>query len=287
MELRLKAKADGDKVKANAYKIVINSFYGAVSKPLFKNLYNINAAADCTSIVRTILKKLAKKLDLNGFRPLYGFTDSVMVLIPEGSDTEDLMEVVRNFVEEVKKQFLFPTDTFKIELEKELKFIWFVTKNCYLWIDNKDKLDYRATLLNMNRPKGVKMLFDNYIAPKIQKELNINFTEEELDKEMKKLIKNDLTLAAEDYDVKPLDSYKSKTSLQYQICQMYGPGRHQLIPNRKGIGVGKNKNIKNPLGYCSIEDFEKNKLTINDIDMTKLMKDFKRFIIIKDTQRKI
>ena len=287
MELRLKAKSEGDKVKANAYKIVINSFYGAVSKPLFKNLYNINAAADCTSIVRTILKKLAKKLDLNGFIPLYGFTDSVMVLIPEGSDTDDLMEVVRSFVEEVKKQFPFATDTFKIELEKELKFIWFVTKNCYLWIDSKDRLDYRATLLNMNRPKGVKMLFDNYIDPKIRKELNINFTEDELNKEMKKLIKDDLSLAAEDYDIKPLDSYKSKTSIQYQICQMYGPGRHRLIPNRKGIGVGKNKGINNPLGYCTIEDFIKHKLTINDIDMTKLMKDFKRFVIIKDSQQTI
>jgi len=60
---RLKAKKKGDKIKSQAYKIIINSLYGLTGNAIFKSLYNPTTAADCTHIVRTWLKKLAKTLE--------------------------------------------------------------------------------------------------------------------------------------------------------------------------------------------------------------------------------
>ena len=267
------------------------SFYGLVGNAVFKTLYNPTSAADCTHIVRTMLKKTAKTLDEHGFIPLYGFTDNIIVQIPEPLTKEDLMRCVNKYIEEIKSHFPFPKNSFKMDLERSMKFIWFVSKNCYLWVDDKDKVEYKATLLNINRPPVVRMLFDNYIAPKIVKELGINFTEEELLNKIKDMLKDNIEIAAEDYDVREASTYKSKTALHHQISEKYGAGRHKLIPNLKNVGVGRKPTTKKQIGvrYCNYEDFINNKLTVDDIDTTKIMKDFKRFIlnpIIKENIKK-
>jgi DNA polymerase elongation subunit (family B) len=258
-----------------------NSFYGLVGNPVFKTLYNPTSAADCTHIARTLLKKFAKTLEEYGFTICYGFTDNIIIKIPDNIDKGDLTRAINKYMKEVKSHFKFPLDSFKMDLEREMKFIWFVSKNCYLWVDDKDKVEYKATLLNINRPPVVKMLFNEYVAPKIIKELDVNFTEEELLNKIKEMLKENIEIAAEEYSVREADTYKSKTALHRQISEKYGPGRHKLIPNLKGIGIGKQKDKKEKKGvrYCNYEDFIENKLTVEDIDMTKIMKDFKRFIL--------
>ena len=72
--------------------IIINSLYGLTGNTSFKTLYNHITASDCTSMVRTWMKKLSKILEENGFQVLYGFTDNIMVkmrqiLLPQLSAT--------------------------------------------------------------------------------------------------------------------------------------------------------------------------------------------------------
>ena len=272
---RLKAKREGDKIKSQAYKIVINSLYGLLGNWRFKTLYNPKTAGEVTKIVRTWLKRLAKTLEENGFYVIYGFTDNVICLIPEWGSKEQLKIITDKFIQDIKLECEFPLDTFKLELEKEMKFIWFVAKNCYLWVDNNNKVGYKSTLLNSNTPKIIMNLFESYISPKIIKELDVKFTEQELTKQLKELLKENLELAGEEYNVSKLEDYKVKTSLHYQISEKYGEGKHFLIPNLKNIGVGKGKK------YCSFQEFKLNNLTIEDVDTSQLIKHLKPFYKLK------
>lgn len=279
-EERLKAKKNKDKTKNLSYKIVINSIYGLTGNRVFKSIYNPTTASDCTLIVRTWLKKLAKTLEENGFICLYGFTDSIFIKIPNESNKEELMLVVNKFINKVKENVPFPMDTFGMEVEEELKMIWFVAKNCYLFVTNDGGVKYKSTLLNTNTPKVIMKVFENYMKPKIIKELDVNFTQTKLLEEIKKLISKDIELAAEEYRVGDKSNYKVKTSIHYQISDKYGEGSHFLIPNTKNVGVGRSKSTKktNAVRYCSIEDFKKKKLKVEDIDLKKLISHIKPFI---------
>jgi hypothetical protein len=295
---RLKAKKNGDTVKSKAYKIIINSLYGLTGNLVFKSLYNPVTASDCTSMIRTCLKKLAKTLEENGYEVLYGFTDNVIVKIPEElfvlnnkeTNEEVLLNIIKNFIEEVKSHVPFPMDSFNLEIETKMKFIWFVAKNCYLYVNSNDEVKYKSTLLNTNTPKVIMNVFEKYMKPKIIKELDINFTEEELIKQIKIELKEDLLLSAEEHKVIDCSEYKSKTSLQYQISKQYGDGTHYLIPNLARVGIGKQKGTKKikPIRYCSIEEFKLNNLTIEDISLKKLiecLKPFLKYNIKKNVQK--
>jgi DNA polymerase elongation subunit (family B) len=289
-EERIEAKKKGEKEKNLSYKIIINSLYGLTGNTAFKTLYNPITASDCTSMVRTWLKKLAKTLEINGFIVLYGFTDSVMIEIPQNLTKEDLMLVADKFIEDAKKNVPFPQETFKLELEKEMKFIWFVAKNCYLWVDNENQVGYRSTLLNTNTPPLIMRVFNEYMCPKIIRDLDVNFTEEELTREIKNILKTNIELATEEYNCKEFDDYKSKVALECQISEKYGSGKHHLIPNVKGIGVGKAKSTKKKIGvrYCTLQEFKENNLTSNEVDMAQLLKHLKPFLsITKIKQRKL
>jgi len=277
---RLEAKKNGDKIKANSYKLIVNSLYGATGNSKFKSLYNPTTAGDCTSMAATIMRKLARELELNNFKILYGFTDSLYILIPPNQNKEELMTVVDTFLKDLKQYVPFPQETLRLKLEKEIKFCWFVTKNCYLWVDNEDHIDYKSTLLNSRTPKLIMNLFNDYMAVKIIKDLKVDFTEEELIDKLREKIKDNLSLAAEEHKVKPLSEYKSKTSLEYQISSKYGEGLHLLIPNVKKVGVGMEKSTKKKVGtrYCTLEEFNSNGLKIEDVDFSKLLAHLKRFI---------
>jgi DNA polymerase elongation subunit (family B) len=51
------------------------------------------------------MKKLAKTLDEAGFTCLYGFTDSIFILIPEGLTKEDAMMEINLFIKEVSRKY--------------------------------------------------------------------------------------------------------------------------------------------------------------------------------------
>lgn len=278
---RLKAKKAGDQAKNLSYKLVINSLYGLTGNWRFKTLYNPTTAGDCTHIVRTWLKKLAKHLEENGFICLYGFTDSIFVKVPKESNKEELMFIVNKVIEEFKDNLPFPLDTFNMDVEEEIKMIRFFAKNCYLFVTKNNMIKYKSTLLNRNTPKIIMNMFEDYMKPKIIKELHTDFTKEELETELRKQIKKDLTLATKRYRTKNLKDYNIQTSINYQISEVYGEGEHFLIPNLKNIGVGKSKSTKKKIAvrHCTIEEFQKNNLSHNDVDVSCLLKHIDKFIV--------
>ena len=107
------------------------------------------------------------------------------------------MYVVKKFIEEVKSKIPFPLDTFNMELETRMKFIWFVAKNCYLWVTDKDEVKYKSTLLNKNTPEVIMQVFNEYMKPKIVNELDVDFTEDILKKQIIKRLKDDISLGGE------------------------------------------------------------------------------------------
>ena len=278
---RLKAKREGDKPKNLSYKLVINSLYGLTGNWRFKTLYNPTTASDCTHIVRTWMKKLAKHLEENGYTCLYGFTDSIFIKIPKYSNIEELMFVVNKVMEEFKSNMPFPLETFGMDVEEKLKMIRFFAKNCYLFVTNDNKIKYKSTLLNRNTPQIVMNVFENYMSPKIIKELHTDFTKEEIIKELQKEVNKHLELASTIYNVSELSDYKVTSSLNYQISEVYGSGQHLLIPNLKGVGVGKKPHTKKRISvrYCTIEEFNNNNLTSGDVDVSRLLKHLDKFII--------
>src|SRR6056297_2751416 len=145
--------------------------------------------------------------------------------------------------------------------------IWFVSKNCYLYVTKDNEVKYKSTLFNKNTPKAVMILFEKYMKSKIVKNLDINFTKKEIEKELKKILEKDITLSAEKNKVSNKNNYKSKTCKQYQVAERYGAGEHYLIPNRKNVGVGRAKGTKKkkPLRYCSLKEFKENNMNIEDV----------------------
>lgn len=277
---RQKAKKNGEKEKDKSYKLIINSAYGLTGNWKFKNLYNPTTASDCTSIVRTWMKKLAKHLEENGFTCLYGFTDSIFVQIPEELNKEMLMFLVNKVIEEFKSHVPFPMDSFVMDIEEEIKMIWFVSKNCYLYVTKDDEVKYKSTLFNKNTPKAIMRLFEEYMKPKIISNLDIDFTKKEIENKMKEILKENPELSAEKNKVRNKETYDSKTCKQYQVAERYGSGEHFLIPNRKGIGIGKETGTKKrkPLRHCNYKEFQENKLTVENIDLKRLLQHIKPFI---------
>ncbi len=73
---RLKAKATGDKVKANALKISINSIYGLL-KMAYYWLYDPKVLYSVTINGQLYLLELVSKLEFNGIEVIYSNTDGI------------------------------------------------------------------------------------------------------------------------------------------------------------------------------------------------------------------
>jgi hypothetical protein len=78
-------------------------------------------------------------------------------------------------------------------------------------------------------------------------------------------IETDIENAAIEFKVKPLEMYNSTTSIQSKISEELGEGKHKLIKNRRGIGIGKG------VSYATL-DQAKN-FTIADIDLSRVYSD--------------
>jgi len=238
-------------------------------------------------MVRTWMKKLAKILETAGFTNLYGFTDSIYVLVNEGQTKADLMFYVNKFIKEAKSHVPFPMDTFNMDVEEEIKMIWFVAKNCYLFVTQDNKVKYKSTLLNTNTPKAVMKLFEEYMKPIILDQLEVPFTRKELEEQLKLILEKEPELAAQEYKVSEKSEYKVQTSIQYQISEKYGSGRHFLIPNKKSIGIGKQKSNKRKVGirHCTFQEFKDKGLTINDISLKHLLQHLKPFYLRNEPKK--
>ncbi|UCF67242.1 MAG: DNA polymerase II, partial [Acidobacteriota bacterium] len=87
---RLAAQQVGDRITSQAIKILMNSFYGVLATPACR-FYNPRVANAITSFGRELLLWTKQQLESDGYRVLYGDTDSLFVL----SDAADSVSARR------------------------------------------------------------------------------------------------------------------------------------------------------------------------------------------------
>lgn len=291
---RVVFKKAGDR-KEYTLKIILNTTYGILDNIYYANVYDKIASADCTRIGRQWTKYARKIFKEHGYTILYTDTDSVYIL-DLFHDKEKMLKVKDKIINDIKSSVPFPQDTFDMGVDDEIKYMYFFKGG------NKDKDDVDFDEDDfINKPKGLmkknyiyvtkddrvviknlgirkksntalsKKIFWEYLVPKI-KQGQIKFSKSYIQSLIKELLEKDIMLMALRKDVGQPDQYKSQSSLVYQIAMKYGSGIHFLIPNTKGIGIGKGKS------YCTLEEYKERNLKINDIDLSNVMKELDYFI---------
>lgn len=180
---------------------------------------------------------------------------------------------------ELKYAFFFKGDTEKdsdtIMLDdddiwaKNLKLL----KKNYILVtkDNKLIIKNLGIRKKSNTPLSRKIFWE-YMEPKI-KEGQIKFSKTYIRQLINELLEKDITLMAMRKDVDNITAYsKSPNGIQAQISQRYGAGIHFLIPNLKGIGVGKG------ISVCTLDEFKQHNLKLEDINLENVWNELEYFI---------
>jgi len=105
--MRVKMKAEKNPAEYSI-KIIINSSYGAISNPTFKNIYDLIAAKDCTALGRQIIKYTRKRFREEGFLNIMTDTDSVAIQLSKTKTRLDAEKLAIKIVEEIQKHLPFP-----------------------------------------------------------------------------------------------------------------------------------------------------------------------------------
>lgn len=154
-------------------------------------------------------------------------------------------------------------------------------KKNYLYIYEKEnELKVKIVGLPIKKenatPLGIK-IFNEVLEKEIIKKKQAKFSQEYIDSIIDSYLKDKeiLKLLAVEYKVKAFDTYKKESQIQAQISKGYFEGREGIISLIKNKSVGKAG-----LGtkYCTIEEAVANKLTIKELDLTKLYNEINPFI---------
>jgi hypothetical protein len=89
-----------------------------------------------------------------------------------------------------------------------------------------------------------------------------------------KYLQADPSLAATRKMVGKFEQYEKSApnSFPAQIAKQYGEGVHFMIPNTRGIGVGKKTK------YCTVDEFKEHKMTFDNIDLSAVWSELGYFI---------
>jgi len=295
---RLEYKKQGDK-REYSLKIILNTgSYGILNTPYYPKVFDKIAGRDCPSIGRQWVIYARKCFRENGVKVIYSDTDSIVLQLKEGQTKEDMLKIKDKIIEDIKQTVPFPQETFNMELENEIKYIYFfkrrdkvkeidedmdeddfinkslgLMKKNYIFVTKDDRVVIKNLgIRKKSTSKLTRKLFWRYLVPKI-KNGEIKFSKVFLKNKIMELLKEDFTMVGLRKSVGRLDEYKkSPTGLQAQISKKYGSGIHFLIPNLKNIGVGIGKK------YCTLEEFKENNLKIDDIDLTNIWKELDYFL---------
>jgi len=266
---RLEYKKTGDN-REYVLKIILNSFYGMLGSPVFKNIHDYDAAEKCTSLGRKAVKHARKVFDDFGFKVLYSDTDSVFIQL-NGKTKQQAVDVANIITKQIQSKQLFPSDLFEFKIDDEIKHIYFFNnlKKMYIYVTNDDKLIVKGLAMKKNDSSKLGYIIFNALIDPLMKAGERYTTKEVLLKEVHDLLEKDIKLATRIFNIK--SNYKCDTQLQSQILKRYGPGRHELIGNKK-IGVGKSTK------FCTLKEFNENGLGVEDIDLNKFWKEMALFL---------
>ncbi|MBT7237660.1 hypothetical protein HN865_02275 [Candidatus Woesearchaeota archaeon] len=266
---RLKYKKEGD-VRQLPLKILLNTLYGISGSPIFKNVFNMTTSGDCTYIGRTLNQYTGKRFSENGYKVIYGDTDSTFLVLPEDKTIEDFKALANQIADEIKAEFPFPSDTFKLDIDDIYSKIWLFGKKNYCGINKDNKLIVKGLPIKKHNASQLGMKIFETIKPLIIEQQTIKFPRDYFEKIIDEEIDKDITIIGQLYNVKAPSDYKSTTSIQCQIATKFGEGSHILIPNKSLGDVGKTKK------YATTEQAKT--LSFSDLFLDKVWAELEPFI---------
>ena len=281
---RLTYKFDGD-TRQYVIKIIINSFYGLVSNPVFKSVHDYHASNDCTRIGREYIKFARKVFADFGYKVLYSDTDSVFIGLTKGLTKKSAVETATYIVKELQKGMVNTCELFKLKVDAEIKHLYFfkrgdkLLKKMYVYVDKHDELFVKG--LPLKKSDGSKFglqVFNKVIKPLLMEGTRYSDSKT-LKDEAIHLLSENIKIAQRVFYVR--ENYKLDTQLQSRILKVYGAGRHELIGNTKyGVGCGTK--------YCTLEEFKEQGLTVEDVCLKKFWKEMNFFLVepVKTTNHK-
>jgi DNA polymerase elongation subunit (family B) len=235
-KLRRELKKQGNP-KEHVLKIIINTIYGLTANSVFVNFYDKNIASDCTRIGRFLIKNACSMFEERGYKVLYGDTDSIY-LKDEICDKEKLLEAKDEIIEDLKKMFPFPVETFDLGIDYEIKRIVFFAKKLYMFQSKDDELIIKGLPIIKDNatPLSFKVL-ENYIKPEFIKNGKYLFSFEEIKAWCYDLLRINKSLIGKSFNLKSLEYYKLETNIYYKLSKEYGDGIKIFVPNfKKGVG---------------------------------------------------
>lgn len=107
-----------------AYKILLNSFYGATIFPGFR-LYKKEIGESVTFVGRKILTLSKEVLEREGFKPLYGDTDSLFFKAKDEDEAKEVIRKINESYDDFVKRYGINKHYFCLEYEKFYDCIFF------------------------------------------------------------------------------------------------------------------------------------------------------------------
>ena len=296
---RKELKAKGDR-REYTIKIILNAaMYGLLNNAYYEKMFDRIAGGDCTRIGRQWTKFARKKFKEAGYEVIYTDTDSVYIKDPF-NDKERMLKVRDDIINGIKATVPFPSDTFNMGIDDEIKYMYFFKgqskddKDSDKEMDTQDIENKKLGLLKKNyiyvtkddrvviKNLGIKKksnsllsrkIFQDYLVPKIKKG-EIKFSKTYIRNIIIDLLEKDVNLASMRKDVGNYEQYRetSPGCISAQITKKYGSGIHFMIPNKRGVGVGKGKQ------YCTVEEFKAHNLNIDHIDLDNVWKELDYFL---------
>jgi DNA polymerase elongation subunit (family B) len=163
------------------YKIFLNTYYGAVRNPVFKNIHTENAGSDCCIIGQQVNRIMQRMFAAKGYSIIAGDTDSNFIkhIMPKNEEIicTDLDEIVTY----INSLAPFPQKTFKIAIEHKIDYIMFVKddektlkKNyAYIWTDGKGGKHIEVKGLPIIKSTATELgqlILEKHIKPRMIKE---------------------------------------------------------------------------------------------------------------------
>ena len=305
-------KTDPTNPLVYTYKIFLNGSYGVVRSPIFEKVHKKNAGWDCCDLGQQCQKLLIDMMLEFGFKTIYGDTDSAMMIAVEkkNDNKEYLLSCLQKVVQKIKDNAPFKVDTFGIALEHKADYMLFPFseepvvgedgknvkvknrlvkerkggKKNYLYIvtdkEGKKKVVIKGLPIKKANATNLAIaIYNDVLEAKILENGHAKFPKVEIEKLVNDYLQKPdaMNYISQEYSVKSAASYKLTTQIQCQISNGYfggGSGTIRLIKNTKVGGAGKG------VRYCSIQEALENKLTIEDLDLTKAMNELYPFCLL-------
>jgi DNA polymerase elongation subunit (family B) len=278
------------------YKLFLNTFYGILRNPAFKHTYNEIAGEDCCRIGQEINRIMQRMFAEKGYKIIAGDTDSNFIKPLQNQTHQQVEQDLQDVVDYINKYALFPQPTFKIAIEHKIDYIMFVKdgdktlkKNyVYIWSDRAGDKHVEVMGLPVIKSSATmlgKLILDKHILPRMKLENIGKFDKTWFDEIINAELTGNIALIAQEYKCQPYNDYSlaGKHSIWAQISKTYLDGKGGYIKLITNKNVGK---VGGGLKYCTVEEAATHGLTMQDIDLGKLMNELAPFMKNVNVKRK-